>query len=207
MAQYFSIHPDNPQARLVKQAVAILREGGLLVYPTDCSYALGCHIGDKTAMERIRALRQVDERHHFTLVCRDLSEIAQYAKVDNRQYRLLKNCTPGAYTFILQATREVPRRLQHPKRATIGIRIPASHVVAALLEELGEPILGSTLIMPGEDEPLCDPDEIRARLEHGVELILDGGCCGRETTTVVDLTGEEPVLVRKGRGDLAPLGL
>lgn len=207
MSQYFYIHPDTPQNRLVKQAVAILRDGGILVYPTDCSYALGCHIGDKTAMERIRAIRQVDERHHFTLVCRDLSEIAQYAKVDNRQYRLLKNCTPGAYTFILQATREVPRRLQHPKRATIGIRIPANPVVAALLEELDEPILSTTLIMPGETDPLCDPQEIRDNLEHSVDLIMDGGCCGWETTTVVDLTGNDPVLVRKGRGELEPLGL
>lgn len=207
MAQFFSIHPENPQQRLIRQAVEILREGGVLVYPTDCSYALGCQIGDKGAMERIRDIRRVDERHHFTLVCRDLSEIAQYAKVDNRQYRLLKNCTPGAYTFILEATKEVPRRLQHPKRATIGIRIPDSPVVAALLEELGEPILSSTLILPGDAEPLCDPYDIRDRLEHSVDLVLDGGYCGMEMTTVVDISGDEPALIRKGRGALAPLGL
>lgn len=207
MAQFFSIHPDNPQARLIRQAVEILRQGGVLVYPTDCSYALGCRIGDKGAMERIREIRRVDERHHFTLVCRDLSEIAQYAKVDNRQYRLLKNCTPGAYTFILEATKEVPRRLQHPKRATIGIRIPDSPVVAALLEELGEPILSTTLILPEETEPLCDPYDIRDRLEHSVDLILEGGYCAMEMTTVVDISGDEPVLIRKGKGDLAPLGV
>jgi tRNA threonylcarbamoyl adenosine modification protein (Sua5/YciO/YrdC/YwlC family) len=207
MAQFFSIHPDNPQQRLIHQAVGILRQGGILVYPTDCSYALGCHIGDKAAMERLREIRQVDERHQFTLVCRDLSEIAQYAKVDNRQFRLLKNCTPGPYTFILQATKEVPRRLQHPKRNTIGIRIPDNPVAAALLDDLGEPILSTTLIMPGESEPLCDPYEIRDLLEHSVDLIMEGGYCGMEMTTVVDLTGDEPVLVRKGRGALAPLGL
>ncbi len=207
MAQFFSIHPDNPQPRLIRQAVDFLRQGGVIVYPTDCSYALGCPIGDKDAMERVRAIRQVDERHHFTLVCRDLSEIAQYAKVDNHQYRLLKSCTPGAYTFILQATKEVPRRLQHPKRNTIGIRIPANPVAQALLEELGEPILSTTLIMPGEHEPLCDPYEIRDLLEHSVELVMDGGCCGMEMTTVVDLTGSDPVLIRKGQGDVAALGL
>ncbi len=206
MAQFFSIHPENPQPRLIKQAVAIIRQGGVIVYPTDSCYALGCPIGDKDAMNRIREIRGVDDRHNFTLVCRDLAEIAHYAKVDNRQYRLLKANTPGSYTFILQATREVPRRLQHPKRNTIGLRVPGHPVVAALLEELGEPMLSSSLILPGDELPLTDPHDIRERLERRVDLILDGGPCGVETTTVIDLTEDAPVLVRAGKGDIGPFG-
>lgn len=207
MAQFFSIHTDTPNIRLIRQAVAIVRGGGIIVYPTDSCYALGCHIGDKDAMTRIRAIRQVDERHHFTLVCRNLAEIATYAKVDNSQYRLLKATTPGSYTFILQATREVPRRLQHPKRSTIGLRIPDHPVVQALLEELGEPLLSSTLILPGDELPLNDAEEIRERLEHQVELVMDAGSCGIDMTTVIDLTTDVPALVRSGKGDLEPFGI
>lgn len=206
MAQFFSIHTDTPHLRLIKQAVAIVRDGGVIVYPTDSCYALGCHLGDKNAMTRIRAIRQVDERHHFTLVCRNLAEIATYAKVDNSQYRLLKATTPGSYTFILQATREVPRRMQHPKRNTIGLRIPGHPVVQALLEELGEPLLSSTLILPEDEYPLNDAGEIRERLEHQVDLILDAGSCGIDMTTVIDLTGDVPELVRQGKGSLEPFG-
>jgi tRNA threonylcarbamoyl adenosine modification protein (Sua5/YciO/YrdC/YwlC family) len=207
MAQYFQIHPQNPQPRLIRSAVDIVRKGGVIVYPTDSCYALGCHIGDKAAMERIRTIRQVDERHHFTLVCRDLSEIALYARVDNVQYRLLKANTPGSYTFLLQATREVPRRLQNPRRNTIGIRVPDHPVALALLAELNEPLLSSTLIMPGDGRPMTDADEIRERLEHHVDLVLDGGPCGAEPTTVIDMFDDKPVLVRAGKGDLAPFGL
>lgn len=207
MAQFFSIHPDNPQLRLIRQAAEIVRAGGVIVYPTDSCYALGCHLGDKDAMTRIRAIRQVDERHHFTLVCRDLAEISHYAKVDNRQYRLLKASTPGSYTFIFEATREVPRRLQHPKRNTIGLRIPDHPVVQALLAELNEPLLSSTLMLPGDEFPLNDAEEIRDRLEHQVELVLDGGPCGLEMTTVIDLTGEVPELTRQGKGSAAPFGI
>ncbi|MDE2388398.1 MAG: threonylcarbamoyl-AMP synthase [Betaproteobacteria bacterium] len=207
MAQFFSIHTDTPNIRLIRQAVAIVRGGGVIVYPTDSCYALGCHIGDKDAMTSIRAIRQVDERHHFTLVCRNLAEIATYAKVDNSQYRLLKATTPGSYTFILQATREVPRRLQHPKRSTIGLRVPDHPVVQALLEELGEPLLSSTLILPGDEFPLNDAEEIRERLEHQVELIMDAGSCGIDMTTVIDLTTDVPALVRQGKGDLEPFGI
>lgn len=207
MAQYFVIHPHNPQGRLLQQAAEIVRAGGLIVYPTDSCYALGCHIGDKAAQERIRAIREVGAQHHFTLVCRDLSEIARYARVDNRQYRMLKAATPGSYTFILQATREVPRRLQNPKRNTIGLRIPAHAVSQGLLEELGEPLLSSTLILPGDDLPMNDAHEIRQRLEHQVELILDGGPCGIDMTTVVDLTGGDVQIVRAGRGSLEPFGI
>lgn len=207
MAQFFSIHPDNPQLRLIRQAAEIVRAGGVIVYPTDSCYALGCHLGDKSAMTRIRAIRQVDERHHFTLVCRDLAEISHYARVDNRQYRLLKASTPGSYTFIFEATREVPRRLQHPKRNTIGLRIPSHPVVQALLAELNEPLLSSTLMLPGDEFPLNDAEEIRDRLEHQVELILDGGPCGLEMTTVIDLTGEVPELTRQGKGSVAPFGI
>ena len=192
MAQFFSIHTDTPHLRLIKQAVAIVRSGGIIVYPTDSCYALGCHLGDKEAMTRIRTIREVDERHHFTLVCRNLAEIATYAKVDNSQYRLLKATTPGSYTFILQATREVPRRMQHPKRNTIGLRIPDHPVVLALLEELGEPLLSSTLILPGDELPLNDAEEIRERLEHQVELVMDAGSCGIDMTTVIDLTTAVP---------------
>ena len=207
MAQFFSIHTDTPNIRLIRQAVAIVRGGGIIVYPTDSCYALGCHLGDKDAMTRIRAIRQVDERHHFTLLCRNLAEIATYAKVDNSQYRLLKATTPGSYTFILQATREVPRRLQHPKRSTIGLRIPDHPVVQALLEELGEPLLSSTLILPGDEFPLNDAEEIRERLEHQVELVMDAGSCGIDMTTVIDLTTDVPALVRPGKGDLEPFGI
>jgi tRNA threonylcarbamoyl adenosine modification protein (Sua5/YciO/YrdC/YwlC family) len=207
VAQFFSIHTDTPHSRLIKQAVTIVRSGGIIVYPTDSCYALGCHLGDKDAMIRIRAIRQVDERHHFTLVCRNLAEIATYAKVDNSQYRLLKATTPGSYTFILQATREVPRRMQHPKRNTIGLRVPDHPVVLALLEELDEPLLSSTLILPGDEYPLNDTDEIRERLEHQVELVMDAGSCGIDMTTVIDLTSDVPVLVRQGKGSLEPFGI
>lgn len=207
MAQFFAIHPQNPQQRLVRQAVEIVNQGGLIVYPTDSCYALGCRIGDKDAMARIRSIRGVDEKHHFTLVCRDLSSISHYAQVDNRQYRLLKSSTPGSYTFILKATREVPKRLQHPRRNTIGIRVPANVVVQHLLDELGEPLLSSTLLLPGEDVPLNDAESIRERLENQVELVIDGGSCGLEMTTVIDLTEDPPVLLRQGNGPLSPFGM
>ena len=207
MAQFFSIHPDNPQPRLIRQAAEIVRNGGIIVYPTDSFYALGCRLGDKTAVERIRAIRQVGPRHHFALVCRDLAEIAVYAKVDNQQFRLLKATTPGSYTFILEATREVPRRLQHPRRKTIGLRVPDHKVVRALLADLGEPLLSSTLLLPGEDEPLNDAYEIRQRLEHQVDLVIDGGPCGIEPTTVVNLTGEMPAITRPGKGSVAPFAV
>jgi len=207
MAQFFIIHTDNPHSRLIKQAVNIVQNGGIIVYPTDSCYALGCQIGDKDAMTRIRTIRQVDDKHHFTLVCRNLAEISLYARVDNAQYRLLKANTPGSYTFILQASREVPRRLQHPKRNTIGLRIPDHPVALALLEELNEPLLSSTLILPDDEFPMNDAEEIRERLEHQVDLVMDAGSCGLEMTTVIDLTDEVPVLVRSGKGDLAPFGL
>lgn len=207
MSQFFSIHPDNPQPRLIKRAAEIIRAGGIVVYPTDSCYALGCHIGDKIAMERIRTIRGIDARHHFALVCRDLSELATYARVDNQQFRLLKATTPGSYVFILEATRELPKRLQHPKRRTIGLRIPDHPVVDALLAELGEPLLSSTLLLPGDEQPHTDAQEIRERLEHQVDLILDGGSCGIEPTTVVDLTGAAPLVTRAGKGSLAPFGL
>ena len=207
MAQYFLIHPRNPQPRLIQQAADIVRKGGLVVYPTDSCYAVGCHIGDKQAQERIRVIRQVDSKHHFTLVCRDLSEISHYAKVDNRVYRMLKATTPGSYTFILKATREVPRRLQNPKRSTIGLRVPDHRVVQDLLAELDEPLLSSTLILPGDPLPLNDAREIRARLEHRVDLVLDGGSCGIDMTTVVDLTEETPEIVRMGKGSSEPFGV
>ena len=207
MAQFFTLHPDNPQPRLIKQAAAMVREGAVIVYPTDSSYALGCHLDDKEAMLRLRQIRGVDESHHFTLVCRDLSEISHYARVDNVQFRLLKNNTPGSYTFILQATKEVPRRLQHPKRSTIGIRIPDHAVALALLEELGEPLLSTTLILPDDESPLNDAEEIRERLDRQVDLVLDGGAVGLEPTTVIDLTGAAPMLLRRGKGDVAPFNL
>ena len=207
MAQFFSIHPGNPQPRLIRRAVEIVRAGGVIVYPTDSCYALGCRLGDKAAMERMRAIRQVGERHPFALVCRDLAELAVYARVDNRQFRLLKRATPGSYTFILKATREVPKRLLHPSRKTIGLRVPDHRVVHALLAELGEPLLSSTLLLPEDKQPLNDAREIRDRLEHEVDLVLDSGSCGLTPTTVVDLTGEDPVITRQGRGVLAPFGL
>jgi tRNA threonylcarbamoyl adenosine modification protein (Sua5/YciO/YrdC/YwlC family) len=205
MAQYFSLHPENPQPRLVRHAVEIIREGGVIAYPTDSCYALGCHVGDKTAMERIRRIRDVDERHHFTLVCRNLSEVGQFAKVDNLQYRLIRANTPGSYTFILRATREVPRRLLTP-RHTIGVRIPDHVVAQALLEALGEPLLSSTLILPAHGQPLNDAQEIRRFLEHQVDLVIDAGPCGGEVTTVIDLAADAPRLVREGRGDIRPFG-
>jgi len=203
MAQYFQIHPTHPQQRLIKRAVDIVRHGGVIAYPTDSSYALGCHIGDKSAMERIRRIRRVEDRHNFTLVCRDLSEVAQYARVGNADYRLLKANTPGPYTFILPATREVPRRLQHPKRRTIGLRVPDHVIAQALLAELNEPLMSSTLILPGEDLPLSDPEEIRHRLEHDVDLVVDGGFCGLEPTTVVELEDGQATVARQGKGDNA----
>jgi len=207
MAQYFQIHPDNPQLRLVKQAVDIVQSGGVIAYPTDSSYALGCHIGDKTAMSRIRQIRQLDDKHNFTLVCRDLSELAVYAKVSNANYRLIKSVTPGAYTFILPATREVPRRLQNPRRKTIGLRVPDHPITQALLAELGEPLMSSTLILKGESLPMSDAHDIREMLEHQLDLVIDGGLCGLEPTTVVVLNDDLMAVVRKGRGDILPLGL
>jgi tRNA threonylcarbamoyl adenosine modification protein (Sua5/YciO/YrdC/YwlC family) len=206
MAQYFQIHAETPQLRLIRQAAEIVRRGGVIVYPTDSSYALGCHLGDKDAMERIRRIRRVDDRHNFTLVCRDLSELAQYARVSNSDYRLLRANTPGPYTFILPATREVPRRLQHPRRKTIGLRVPDNKIAQALLAELGEPLMSSTLILPGEAFPLAEPDEIRQQLEHQVDLIIDGGHCGLEATTVVELDADQVRVVRAGKGDAAPFG-
>ena len=205
MAQYFSVHPDNPQPRLIKHAVEIIRDGGVIAYPTDSCYALGCHVGDKAAMERIRRIRKVDERHHFTLVCRDLSEVGQFAKVDNLQFRLMRANTPGSYTFILRASRDVPRRLLTP-RHTIGVRIPDHPVPLALLQELGEPLLSSTLILPAHGVALNDAQEIRRHLEHELELVIDSGPCNGEVTTVVDLSAEAPRLVREGKGDIRPFG-
>ena len=206
VAQLFTIHPENPQPRLIRQAAEIVRGGGVIVYPTDSCYALGCRIGDKAAMERIRGIRHVDERHHLTLVCRDLAELGQYARVDNAQFRLLKATTPGSYTFILHATREVPKRLLHPSRRTIGLRVPDHEIPKALLTELAEPLLSSTLMLPEDELPLNDAEEIRERLERRVELVIDGGPCGIVPTTVVDLTGDSPVIARAGRGSTAPFG-
>lgn len=207
MSQYFQIHPDNPQARLIRQAVEIVRDGGVIAYPTDSAYALGCHLGDKNALERIRRLRQLDDKHNFTLVCRDLSELGTYAKVDNATFRLLKNNTPGPYTFILHATTEVPRRLLHPKRRTIGLRIPDHQLTLALLEALGEPLMSVTLQLPGESLPLTDPEDIRERLDKQVDLIIDGGACTVEPTTVVALLDGEIEVRRIGRGDPEPFGV
>jgi tRNA threonylcarbamoyl adenosine modification protein (Sua5/YciO/YrdC/YwlC family) len=207
LAQYFAVHPTHPQARLIRRAAEIVRAGGLAAYPTDSSYALGCHLGDAPAQERLRRVRGMDEKHHLTLMCRDLSEIATYAIVDNAQFRLLRQATPGSYTFILRATKEVPRRLQHPKRRTIGVRVPAHAVTQALLAELGEPMLSATLILPGAAAPLADAGEIRAALERELDVVLDSGSCGTEPSTVIDLTGDAPVVLRKGRGSLESLGL
>jgi tRNA threonylcarbamoyl adenosine modification protein (Sua5/YciO/YrdC/YwlC family) len=207
MAQFFSIHPKNPQPRLVKRAADILRKGGLIAYPTDSCYALGCHIGDARAVGRLRRLRGVDDKHHLTLMCRDLSEVSVYAVVDDPRFRLLKAATPGSYTFILRATREVPRRLLHPRRKTIGVRVPQHPVAQALLAELDEPVLSSTLILPGELLPLSDASDIRERLEQGVELVIDAGSCGVEPSTVIDLTGNEPLVLRQGKGSLAPFNV
>ncbi len=203
MAQFFQIHPTNPQLRLIRQAVEILKRGGVIAYPTDSSYALGCAIGNKDAMEAIRKIRRVDDDHNFTLVCRDLSELSIYAKVDNEIYRLLKRFTPGPYTFILGATREVPRRLQHAKRKTIGLRVPDFPIVDALLAELNEPIMSSTLILPGQQLPMNDAEEIRERLEHEIDMVIDGGPCDLEPTTVIDLVHGFPRLLRSGKGDIS----
>lgn len=207
MAQFFSVHPEQPQPRLIRQAVEILRAGGVVAFPTDAAYSLGCQVGDAEAVARIRAIREVDERHHFTLMCRDLSEIATYARVDNTQFRLLKATTPGSYTFILEGTKELPRRILHPKRKSIGLRVPAHSVPLALLVELNEPMLTSTLMLPGDDLPLNDPEAIRDRLEKRIDLVIEAGACGMEMTTVVDLTGSTPELIRAGLGPLEPLGL
>ena len=204
MSQFFQIHPDNPQTRLISRAVEIIRSGGVIAYPTDSAYALGCQLGDKSALERIRRIRRLDAAHNFTLVCRDLSELGTYARVDNSVYRLIRNYTPGPYTFILRATDEVPRRLLHPKRRTIGLRVPENRIALALLEALGEPLMSVTLILPDDELPLTDPEMIRERLQHDIDLVIDGGICGAEPTSVIDLADEAPVVVREGRGDVTP---
>jgi tRNA threonylcarbamoyl adenosine modification protein (Sua5/YciO/YrdC/YwlC family) len=207
MAQYFSVHPDNPQPRLLKQAVALLNQGGVLAVPTDSSYALVCHMDDKAAADHLRKVRGVDEKHHLTLLCRDLSELANYAKVDNAQFRMLKQATPGAFTFILEATKEVPRRVSHPQRKTIGLRVPEHAVLQELLDLHGAPLLATTLIPVGEDDPLNDPEEIRERYEKLIAGVIDAGACSREPTTVVDCSGEAIEVIRQGQGDVALLGL
>ena len=207
MAQFFSLHPDNPQARLLRQAVALLNQGQVLAVPTDSSYALVCHVDDKAAVDRLRRIRAVDEKHHLTLLCRDLSELAHYARVDNRQFRLLKQATPGPFTFILEASKEVPRRLSHPQRKTLGLRVPQHQVLQDLLQAHGAPLIAATLILPGETEPLNDPQEIRQHLEHQIGAVIDAGACSMRPTTVVDLSSDEPVLLRRGQGDPALLGL
>lgn len=207
MAQYFEVHPEHPQARLLKQAATLLQQGGVLAVPTDSSYALVCHLDDKAAVDRLRRIRGVDERHHLTLLCRDLSELASYARVDNRQYRLLKAATPGPYTFILEATKEVPRRVSHPSRRTIGLRVPDHRVTQALLEALGQPLIGTTLILPDHQEALNDAAEIRLALEKQVQGVIDAGACPMSPTTVVDLSGGDAVVMRQGRGPLGVLGL
>jgi tRNA threonylcarbamoyl adenosine modification protein (Sua5/YciO/YrdC/YwlC family) len=205
MSQFFQVHPDNPQPRLLKQAVQLIDQGGIVALPTDSCYALVCHLDDKAAVERLRRIRAIDAKHHLTLLCRDLSEIAEYARVDNKQFRLLKAATPGPYTVILEATRSVPRRLSHPARKTIGLRVPEHRIAQDLLAELGQPLLGTTLILDGE--LLNDAEAIVARLGKQIELVIDGGACSMEPTTVVDLTGPEPLLIRAGRGDAAAFGL
>jgi tRNA threonylcarbamoyl adenosine modification protein (Sua5/YciO/YrdC/YwlC family) len=207
MAQFFEVHPLNPQLRLLKQAVAMLEQGGVLAVPTDSSYALVCHLDDKAAVDRMRKIRGVDDKHHLTLLCRDLSELANYARVDNKQYRLIKSATPGPYTFILEASKEVPRRVSHPQRKTIGVRVPDHRVLQELLGLHAGPLLATTLIARGETEPMNDAPAIRERFEHQIEAVIDAGACIQEPTTVVDLTGGDPVLVRQGRGELAMLGL
>jgi len=207
MTQYFEVHPQNPQARLIRQAAQIIQAGGIVAAPTDSAYALVCRLDDKAAVEKLRRIRGVDEKHHLTLLVRDLSEIATYARVDNRQYRQLKAVTPGPYTVILEATKEVPRRLSHPSRKTIGIRVPENAILLALRDELGEPLIGTTLQLPGDDQMLSDPDEVRDRLDRQIELVIDGGAGTLEPTTIVDLTGPDAELVRAGRGDPAAFGL
>jgi tRNA threonylcarbamoyl adenosine modification protein (Sua5/YciO/YrdC/YwlC family) len=206
VAQYFAIHPTHPQPRLIRQAAEIVRRGGLIAYPTDSCYALGCHLGDAGAQARLRSVRAMDEKHHLTLMCRDLSEIAAYAIFDNAQFRILKAATPGSYTFILRATREVPRRIMHPRRKTIGVRVPAHAAARALLAEMGEPMLSATLLLPDSDVALSDAPQIRAALEHQLDLVIDSGPCGIEPSTVIDLTGEAPIVLRAGKGPLAVLG-
>ena len=207
MTQFFQIHPDNPQLRLIRQAAQIIQSGGIVALPTDACYALVARLDDKAAVDRLRRIRGIDDKHHLTLLCRDLSEIALYSRVDNTRYRLLKATTPGAYTFILEATKEVPRRLSHPSRKTIGLRVPDNAIAQALLEELGQPMLSTTLILPGQEHPLSDAEEIRDGLEKLIDLVIDGGACSLEPTTVIDLTGPEPDLIRQGLGDIAPFGL
>ncbi|NML43926.1 threonylcarbamoyl-AMP synthase [Ramlibacter sp. G-1-2-2] len=211
MAQYFELHPDNPQPRLLKQAAAVIAKGGVVAVPTDSSYAIACHLDDKAAVDRLREIRRVDEKHHLTLICRDLSELANYARVDNKQYRLLKSATPGPFTFILDATREVPRRVSHPQRKTIGLRVPDHKVLQALLEAHGAPLLSTTLMDPQEKEPLNDPEQIRERFQHQLDAVIGSGPCPDQPTTVIDLTpmgtGGEAVLLRQGRGDVGLLGL
>jgi tRNA threonylcarbamoyl adenosine modification protein (Sua5/YciO/YrdC/YwlC family) len=207
MSQHFQIHPENPQPRLVRQAAEIIRGGGIVAAPTDSAYALLCRLDDKAAVERLRRIRGVDDKHHLTLLVRDLSEIAQYARVDNAQYRMLKATTPGPYTVVLEASREVPRRLSHPSRRTIGLRVPENRIMLALLEELGEPVIGTTLQLPGDEHMLSDPDEVLERLGKQIDLVIDGGAGTLDPTTIIDLTGVEPVLLRQGRGDPAAFGL
>jgi tRNA threonylcarbamoyl adenosine modification protein (Sua5/YciO/YrdC/YwlC family) len=206
VAQFFAVHPTHPQPRLIRQAAEIVRRGGLIAYPTDSCYALGCHLGDAGAQARLRRVREMDEKHHLTLMCRDLSEVAAYAIFNNAQFRLLKAATPGSYTFILRATREVPRRLLHARRKSIGVRVPAHAAARALLAEMGEPMLSATLLLPGADAPLSDAQQIRAALEHELDLVIDRGPCGIEPSTVIDLTGDAPVVLRAGKGSLAVLG-
>ena len=207
MAQFFTVHPDNPQARLLKQAVQLLNQGSVLAVPTDSSYALVCHLDDKNAADQLRRIRGVDDKHHLTVLCRDLSELANYARVDNQQFRAIKQATPGPFTFILEATKEVPRRVSHPQRKTIGLRVPNHKVLQELLSLHGAPLLAATLIMPGEEQPLNDPEDIRERLEHQVDAVIDAGACSLEPTTVIDMSGDEPEVLRRGQGDPALLGL
>ena len=207
MARYLEIHPENPQKRLIRQVVDQLRAGAVIAYPTDSSYALGCHIGDKSALDRLRRVRGLDDKHDFALVCRDVSEAATYAKLGNVAFRLVRGATPGPYTFILKATRETPRRLQDPKRKTVGIRVPDNTIALAILEELGEPVMSTTLILPGDDQPMSEAYEIQDRLDKLIDLIVDGGACGLDSTTIVDLVGDEPEVLREGKGDVAALGL
>jgi tRNA threonylcarbamoyl adenosine modification protein (Sua5/YciO/YrdC/YwlC family) len=207
MTQYFEIHPINPQKRLIQNAVSIVREGGVIAYPTDSCYALGCHIGDKTALERIQKIRCLDKMHNLTLLCRDLAEIGTYAKIRNSSFRLMKSATPGPYTFLLVATRDVPKRLQHPRRKTIGVRVPDNQIILNLLEELGEPMLSTSLILPGNSSPMTDPVEIGEKLCGQIDLVIDGGACGLDATTVVDMADGQAVIVRQGMGDISAIGL
>ncbi len=201
MARYYDVHPDNPQPRIIRQVVDLIRNDGLIAYPTDSCFALGCRLGNRDGLDRIREIRHLDDRHHFTLVCRDFAQLGQFVQVSNAVFRLVKACTPGSYTFILPATREVPRRMLHPRKRTVGVRVPAHTVTQALLAELGEPLVSSTLVLPGEDEPLTQGWEIKERLDHQLDAVVDAGECGKEPTTVVDLSGDEPEILRRGAGD------